>query len=689
MKRILSVLLICIISVSFLSMYTYAENYVEISTAADILAIIENPNGNYRLTSDIILSTEELSSIKTPYLIPEFFGIFDGNGHTISGFKNINNNLIGSLQNAGGFFGINNGNIINTIFSNFNINQSYFDDFDDVQTYVGLLVGINNGKLSDCSVINGKISVSNHTTSKAPYSVVTNGVYVGGICGLNNGVVKNCSSSGTAFAEATATYNDALNNSVASGIVGLDNNMKKQMNTKIEDCSSKMDLISGYCAGGIVGETNYTIVSGCSFEGTVSAINYAGGIVGRVSYNTSILTCVNFGNIYSAEKCGGIVSEMANSIVKQCANFGSIKNFNEKAVAKIYTGGICGYSFTSVIENCFNVGQISVNAPGVTSYIYVGGICGRQTKTNESENYIRYCYNAGSVSAVSTKLNETGSIVGRITDSTAENCYYLSGTWQTASGNGIISSTVLNSEDKTNSKVFIGFDFNQIWIMGKEGPVLRGCLKICNSVPSLPEIVSVAKTSLTVLSIPGCEYSVNGTDWQQSNIFEKLTPDTQYMVYTRYAQTEKFFPSQKSEPILVRTLKEEIKKLDKPVLQNRTQTSITLVYVEGYEYRIGENGTWQKISVFQNLIPDTEYLFYVRSLDSDVSDPLLVKTLKTIAGDINKSGKVDLFDAMKVFLHVAGKIVLEDDAFISADIDKNGNIKIDDAMKIFNILAGK
>lgn len=58
-------------------------------------------------------------------------------------------------------------------------------------------------------------------------------------------------------------------------------------------------------------------------------------------------------------------------------------------------------------------------------------------------------------------------------------------------------------------------------------------------------------------------------------------------------------------------------------------------------------------------------------------------------GDTDKSGKTTLDDAMKVFMHVAGKIILEGSEFTASDIDGDSIITISDAMRIFKLVAGK
>lgn len=65
-------------------------------------------------------------------------------------------------------------------------------------------------------------------------------------------------------------------------------------------------------------------------------------------------------------------------------------------------------------------------------------------------------------------------------------------------------------------------------------------------IPSAPEIALIGSTRVTVKIQEGYEYSINGIDWQNTNEFSKLTPNTHYEIYKRYA--DKTVNSIVSEP---------------------------------------------------------------------------------------------------------------------------------------------
>ena len=75
------------------------------------------------------------------------------------------------------------------------------------------------------------------------------------------------------------------------------------------------------------------------------------------------------------------------------------------------------------------------------------------------------------------------------------------------------------------------------------------------NVPSAPTKIDVGEDYIEVQKMDGCEYSVNGNTWQSSALIEGLTPNTTYMVYCRYAETDDSYAGQKSKPCIVTTMK--------------------------------------------------------------------------------------------------------------------------------------
>jgi len=71
-----------------------------------------------------------------------------------------------------------------------------------------------------------------------------------------------------------------------------------------------------------------------------------------------------------------------------------------------------------------------------------------------------------------------------------------------------------------------------------------------SSAPSAPTMASFTETTLTLNTQTGCEYSMDGTDWQESPTFEGLTTGTLYSFYARYAETDNQYASGASKAVL-------------------------------------------------------------------------------------------------------------------------------------------
>lgn len=139
------------------------------------------------------------------------------------------------------------------------------------------------------------------------------------------------------------------------------------------------------------------------------------------------------------------------------------------------------------------------------------------------------------------------------------------------------------------------------------------------SVPIAPEIISKTTSSITLKRIDGYEYSIDGTNWQTNVVFIGLNPIYEYTFYQRIAETEVFSASAKSVGVSVKPLKYDNKTIPKkPEILSKTDISITLKSITGYEYSI-DNVNWQSDPVFENLKPDTEYFLYQRIAETDVT----------------------------------------------------------------------
>ena len=232
-----------------------------------------------------------------------FDGVFDGNGHTVSGLyinqasaKDTNDRMMEDF----GFFGKNSGEI-----RNLNIKNAFIHPVKgETSLDAGILAGSNSGSISGCAVEGVVICV---------------GYDHGGVAGGNYGVIADCSFAGKLI-EREGSSGAAIGGIAGSG-------------GTIRNCSVSAQIIcektddSMLCAGmgGIAGYagafTADEYIENCTFEGEIHSGNYAGGIVGHAgagSLNdddtkTIIRNCTNYGSVTAFEDAGGIVGFAMNT----------------------------------------------------------------------------------------------------------------------------------------------------------------------------------------------------------------------------------------------------------------------------------------------------------------------------------------------------------------------------------------
>lgn len=203
--------------------------------------------------------------------------------------------------------------------------------------------------------------------------------------------------------------------------------------------------------------------------------------------------------------------------------------------------------------------------------------------------------------------------------------------------------------------------------------------KVTVQAPATPVAEHIGARLVILQFRAGCEYSMDGTSWQYSNIFERLQPNTEYVFYVRFEETEASYASPASPGLRITTDKSVAEKPTAPILELRDVTGITLQWQTGYEYSL--DGTiWQDSAVFANLQPDTEYTFYQRVKETDAfyaspaSDGLTVRTKQKpvveVLADGNPTGYPTLTEAISAA--PAGTILrLLEDVTEEVTIDKN------------------
>jgi len=179
--------------------------------------------------------------------------------------------------------------------------------------------------------------------------------------------------------------------------------------------------------GGLVGRNNGKIYN-CSFDGTIAASDYVGGLVGINKLSGMISECTCSGFITGEHFTGGICGENMGNILN-CTNDSKVNTTQQEVTLSLEdinidktinllgfsddteekesdsmrkgivdTGGIAGLSI-GVIQNCVNNGYIGYEKIGYN----VGGIAGRQS------GYLTECTNNGKVYG----RKDVGGIVGQ------------------------------------------------------------------------------------------------------------------------------------------------------------------------------------------------------------------------------------------------------------------------------------
>ena len=228
-----------------------------------------------------------------------------------------------------------------------------------------------------------------------------NAVYIGGVVASNtvSGVVlDNCHSTGGTLTYSGATYNG---NQYIGGVVGYSQK-------EISNCTNAM-----------------TLNIGGNFARTADNYNGIGGIVGSMSANAPITSCLNTGTVNYSQQVtdkgytfvGGVAGRTAGSITDS-SNGGTVTISGKNSAQNPFYGGVVGstdsaneHSITGKYStaNATNYGAVVINTTVQSNkYIYVGGVAGR-VHTNGSMT----ATNSGTITV--TKLSCTQLYLGGLT----------------------------------------------------------------------------------------------------------------------------------------------------------------------------------------------------------------------------------------------------------------------------------
>lgn len=150
--------------------------------------------------------------------------------------------------------------------------------------------------------------------------------------------------------------------------------------------------------------------------------------------------------------------------------------------------------------------------------------------------------------------------------------------------------------------------------------------------PPAPVAEKITSTSIAIKITAGCEYKadkLNGEEkieiapWGREAVFQNLVPESYYIIYARKAEIAGEYYKSEPSSVTIKTLKRaDQTPAAKPVLVNKTNSSITVKDVPGVEYSIDGGKTWVNVCEFTNLSPNTWYSILARvKSDPSVQEP--------------------------------------------------------------------
>lgn len=192
-----------------------------------------------------------------------------------------------------------------------------------------------------------------------------------------------------------------------------------------------------------------------------------------------------------------------------------------------------------------------------------------------------------------------------------------------------------------------------------------------------PEVKSYSDTTITVQTVAGEEYSIDGgLTWNKVGVFENLKSNTKYNIVARRAETSEAMPGPISVPT-AQTTKIASKDVPGPVVAPKLKATDKTIEVTNwdarYEYSIDNGKTWIKPSdkmIFENLNEGTNYTVISRVAETATAMPSLKTTSSTIQTLCKLSGKINAKSypaVIQVLDPDTGKLVKE------IETDENGN----------------
>ena len=214
-------------------------------------------------------------------------------------------------------------------------------------------------------------------------------------------VIKNL----TAVGDVTMSSSKNVSGAYSGGLIARADyaqltNLHSAINVTVNRTVGNWDNL-----GGLLGYAQSTTITNCSNSGNVTGWRYAGGIAGNITSSSSIIGCVNTGNIKNPSTCAsGIVANVNTGCkVIGCYNTGAVQAGGN------YAAGIAGYVGNAEVSNCFNTGTVTCN-PSFTYGSLIGTVT-HADATIRNLYYLEGTCDKGGIGAVKNAETQTSAAV--------------------------------------------------------------------------------------------------------------------------------------------------------------------------------------------------------------------------------------------------------------------------------------
>ncbi|MBI9013157.1 MAG: hypothetical protein JEZ08_13065 [Clostridiales bacterium] len=296
-NRVISMIIVFVLLFNMIPSFG-GNPILEITNAEELIRFSESCTYDVYSRDLIVKLQTDLDLTGVNFIaIPSFSGVFEGNGHTISGL-----NITLSSSDQGLFRYVEERGVVK------NLNVKGFVDPSGTKSEIGGIAGTNRGLIMNC-IFEGHVS---GTSS------------IGGIVGLNesSGSILGCMTSGTVTGEhytggivgqnvgyVAACTNHSLVNTTDDAILSNDMDSYDLEELENGDLNSTENIDAQTDTGGITGY-NQGILSDNTNYGTIG-YQHVGYNIGGVSGRQSgyIESCKNYGAVYGRKDIGGIVGQ--------------------------------------------------------------------------------------------------------------------------------------------------------------------------------------------------------------------------------------------------------------------------------------------------------------------------------------------------------------------------------------------